>query len=195
MPSESGAVVHCRELSLREVRRLHPIPSEYSTDRVYHLSRHAENGAIQWTLREARLPHVFEKRYDSGRADEWLEANADAGPARNLRFLGAEMDGQVCGVATWREVNWNFTLWLVDLRVERERRRHGVGAAMMAWLRQEAVRRRLRGITVETQTANAPAVSFYRAQGFTIAGFHEALYSNRDVESGEVALFLFAPVH
>jgi ribosomal protein S18 acetylase RimI-like enzyme len=49
----------------------------------------------------------------------------------------------------------------------------------------------LRGIFVETQVQNYPAICFYRHHGFEIAGFNDHLYSTSDLEVGDVALFLF----
>jgi ribosomal protein S18 acetylase RimI-like enzyme len=44
---------------------------------------------------------------------------------------------------------------------------------------------------VETQSTNYPALSFYRKHGFRVAGFNDRLYTDDDLEDGEVALFLF----
>ena len=48
----------------------------------------------------------------------------------------------------------------------------------------------LRVLVCETQTTNVPAIDFYRSVGFEVDGIDLSYYSNDDVESGEVALFL-----
>lgn len=181
----------CTSLSLQEVRRLPPMPSGFSTQAVYRLEHTERPGEYLWRLSEHPLPHVLTKTYDDGRADEWLEANADAGQASDMSFLGVEIDGAIRGLATWRSQEWNNTAWLVDIRVAASSRRKGVGSRLMDCLEERAVSLGLRGITLETQTTNYPAVRFYLKHGFAIAGFHEYLYSNRDVERGDVALYLY----
>jgi ribosomal protein S18 acetylase RimI-like enzyme len=43
---------------------------------------------------------------------------------------------------------------------------------------------------VETQNTNVPAIRFYRSLGFHLEGIDVSFYSNDDLTSGEVALFL-----
>ena len=170
------------------------MPSEYVTDRVFRLEVRESDDEKMWRLQAEDLPVPLHKRYDDGKVDEWLLANADAGPARDLHFLAAEPDGLPRALATWRATQWNETLWLVDIRTAPGWKRRGLGSALLRCLETRARELGLRGITVETQTTNYPAVSFYRKHGFVLAGLHESLYTNRDRESGEVALFLFCPV-
>jgi ribosomal protein S18 acetylase RimI-like enzyme len=108
-----------------------------------------------------------------------------------LSFLGARRGGEIAGLLTWRAVGWNDTLWLVDVRVREAERRTGVGSALIRALDRIAREERVRGIFVETQIANYPAVRFYQAHGFTISGFNDHLYTNDDLELQDVALFLF----
>lgn len=48
----------------------------------------------------------------------------------------------------------------------------------------------LRCIVCETQSSNVPAIRFYRALGFTVDAVDLSLYSNDDIERGEVAVFM-----
>lgn len=170
------------------------MPSEYETDRVFRLTIRERGDSKEWRLRTEVLRAPFRKRYDDGTVDEWAEANEDAGAPEDLSFLAACIEGVPRALATWRVVEWNRTLWLVDIRADAAWRRSGLASALLTWLQSRAKELGLRGITVETQSTNYPAVSFYRARGFRLSGLHESLYSNEDVESGEVALFLFCPV-
>jgi len=82
-------------------------------------------------------------------------------------------------------------MWLLDIRVREDVRRRGVGASLLGHLQQVAGRQRLRGILVETQSNNFPAVRFYQKQGFELVGFNDHLYTNDDTGRDDVALFLF----
>lgn len=189
--SDRGGPVECRTLSLSEVRGLRSIPSGYVTSRVYDVVREEDEDHVRWTLTESELRRPFSKLYDNGRVDEWLASYGDAGPPDALRFEGAFEAQDLAGLLTWRPMDWNETVWLVDLRVREECRGRGVGSTLVGFLQDETRRMGMRGIMVETQTTNVPAISFYRKHGFAISGVNDHLYSNRDLERQEVALLLF----
>lgn len=181
-------------LTLDQIRRLRPMPSGYETDRVFHLSKELSSHGITWQLEEVRLQRPLSKLYDRGIRAEWLESYADAGPSESLRFLGALQEGEVVGLATWTVTEWNATLWLVDIRVRPENRGSGVGSVLVDGLKERCREQELRGIFVETQIRNYPAVRFYRRCGFDIVGFNDHLYGNDDLTQQDVALFLFLEV-
>lgn len=180
-----------RELSLAELRQVPPIPSGFVTDTVFRLVKSENVSGMQWELREERLDRPFDKRYDWGHADEWLTTYEDAGSPDELWFLAADVAAKVAGILTWRPLPWNNTLWLVDIRVREEMRGQGIGATLIRRLQAVAVERGARGINVETQINNAPAIKFYRRLNFEIVGFNDHFYTNVDLETQDVALFLF----
>lgn len=184
-------MIICNQLSLKELRKLDPIPSEFETERVFRLYRQEEGDGVSWRLVEEELRRPFRKKYDSGRPDEWMSSYEDAARPEDLSFLAASVDGKVQGLLTWQELGWNNTLWLLDIRTRRTARRVGVGCALVNWLKDEARRWRARGISVETQINNYPALCFYQKHGFQVAGFNDHLYTNRDLATQDVAVFLF----
>lgn len=183
--------LECVQLSLPDARLLPGIPSGYETDRVLRLHRSGGTERLVWTLRDHILDRPFVKQYDDGRLDEWLKTYADAGSPEELEFLAAYDEDRYVGLLTWRLMEWNTSVWLVDIRTRRENRRQGVGSWLVTWLKQETRRLGARGIAVETQTSNFPALSFYRSQAFEIVGFNDHLYRNDDTVTGEVATYLF----
>jgi ribosomal protein S18 acetylase RimI-like enzyme len=168
-----------------------PIASGYATDRVYRLHREELDTGVQWVLREQGVLLPVRKQYDSGDVNEWLQSYEDAGPTIELRFLGAGSGDGVDGLLTWRSVAWNRTIWLVDIRVRRRLRGRGLGSALVGTLKRIADSSGVRGISVETQITNFPAIQFYRAQGFEVTGFNDHLYANDDLTRQDVALYLF----
>lgn len=193
MPSSS--VESYRTLSLAEVKRYAKIPSGYVTDRVFRLVSERRDSERLWHLREEVLDHPFSKTYDSGDVDEWLESYSPDDGRRRFVFLAAPAAGVADGLMTYRPLQWNNTFWLVDIRVRREVRRRGIGSTLLAVLQDRTREEGRRGIAVETQVTNYPAVSFYVRHGFEIAGFHDHLYSNDDLATGDIALFLFWEAH
>lgn len=188
---ERQAQIRVRRISLREARNLGPIDSGFETDRVLRLHREGRTGNYLWNLREERLSIPYSKQYDSGKLDEWLRLYADSAGMDGFCFAVASLEGQAHGLLTWRRMAWNDTLWLVDIRIHPAARRCGAGSALVDFLKQVATEQKVRGIAVETQINNYPALSFYRRQGFEIVGFNDHLYANDDLQRQDVALFLF----
>lgn len=189
MPTRLDIV--CKPLSLRELRRLPPIASGFSTDRVFCLERRGQGTTCWWRLHETELSTPFHKQYDRGSPDEWLASYLDTARLEDLHFVAAWIGQQVVGILTWQYLAWNNTVWLIDVRVTEAARRTGAGSALMNDLRGIARQRRARGITVETQINNYAAICFYLKHGFQIAGFDDHLYTNHDLADQDVAIFLF----
>jgi ribosomal protein S18 acetylase RimI-like enzyme len=184
-------MIRCTAISLSAVRKLEPIPSSFETDRVFRLHRCPEGDGMAWRMVEEQLYQPFRKTYDSGRPAEWMSSYEDAARPEEMQFVAASADGAVQGLLTWRELTWNNTLWLLDIRTRPAARRTGVGSALMDHLKEVARKRTVRGIVVETQINNYPAICFYRKHGFQVAGFNDHLYTNHDLDRQDVALFLF----
>jgi ribosomal protein S18 acetylase RimI-like enzyme len=131
------------------------------------------------------------KVYDHGDVDDWLDNYQEAAEPGSMRFIGAFDSNRLVGLATWTHSRWNNTLWLADIRVKSDRKRTGAGSRLMKWLQEEATKAGARGIRLETQITNYPAIRFYRKHGFEPSGLDDHLYSNEDLAKQEVALFLF----
>jgi len=189
--SPSRRTLTVRWIALEEVRRLPPLPSGYVTGTVLRLIRSSQGRNERWTLAEVPLATPLQRRYDRGTADEWLASYLDEGSAERMVFLIAERSHELLGLLAARTVEWNRSLWLLDIRVRREVRRSGVGSELMSELKRYARGLPVRGVLVETQTSNVPAIRFYQKHGFIICGFNDHLYGNDDLENQEVAVYLF----
>lgn len=181
----------CRALTLPQVRALPRIPSGYSSDFVYAVTRVSDGDGTNWSLRPQRAARVVTKVYDDGAVDDWLDSYQEAAEPGSMRFIGAFRGEELLGLATWTHSRWNNTLWLADIRVRSAERRTGAGSRLMAQVKARAKSAGMRGIRVETQNTNYPAVQFYRRHGFVLSGIDDHLYTNADLTNGEVALFLF----
>ena len=81
-----------------------------------------------------------------------------------------------------------------NIWVAEGRRRAGVGSALMERAVEEARAAGTRSLVLETQSCNAPAIRFYRKNGFALIGFDLTAYSETDVEKREVRLEFARPV-
>jgi ribosomal protein S18 acetylase RimI-like enzyme len=85
---------------------------------------------------------------------------------------------------------WNSTLVIREFGAAPERRKQGIGKALLETAIARAKEEKLREVFCETQTTNVPANCLYQKLEFTITGLDLGLYSNQDLERGEVAIFL-----
>ena len=116
---------------------------------------------------------------------------------RDLSLAGhafGSFTGATCvGIALCEPQQWNSSLYVHAFYIAPDFHRQGIGRALMAALEAHARDLGMRCIVYETQTTNVAAIRFYRALGFTIDGIDVSLYSNDDIERGEVAIFLKKP--
>lgn len=83
---------------------------------------------------------------------------------------------------------WSNRLMITELWVHENLRRKGIGHALMAIAKEQAVLEHRRAVILETQSCNVGAISFYRKEGFEIIGLDTCCYSNRDIERKEVRI-------
>lgn len=203
MEQKSSILVKTRPLSVEEVHANPIFESTYATSHELRLRESGSEPELTWSLKLSSLPRPITRRLEG----ESVETLAELyGPPESLRFIGAmapdapfgfdaEKDTRetLVGLLTWRFEEWNETAWLCDIRVEQSHRRQGIGKRLIEDLRWAAARAEARGIMLETQTTNIPAICFYLQLGFRIVGFNSAMYGN---PGGRVdaALFMWAPI-
>ena len=103
--------------------------------------------------------------------------------------LGAYDGDRLVGLAIAERRDWNRSLWVWELGVEKEHRRAGGGTKLVEALTRVAKDLNLRIIVCETQNTNVPAIEFYRKTGFEVNGIDLSYYTNKDL-TGEVAIFM-----
>lgn len=89
--------------------------------------------------------------------------------------LGAYDGDELVGLAIAESREWNRSLWVWELGVDREHRRSGIGTKIVEALVHVAKHLNLRIIVCETQNTNVPAIEFYRATGFEMGGIDEGI--------------------
>lgn len=146
----------------------------YTTQMVYDVACQ-ENG---FCLRSRELEAPMEKGFTDILFGDWLEAPV---------ALGA-FDGEtLLGVAEGSVESWHQLFRLSNILVFPEHRGKGIGGqlleAMVGWA--EGLKA-CRGVILETQSCNAPAIAFYKKHGFRLCRIDLYEYSNTDVEKGEV---------
>lgn len=171
-----------REGSSEDLSALTKVDSSFSNEWVLYLER--RGGPIEQTI-ELR----WRKVKPAGSRREFADLTDLRGELEELRrelqrsehLLIAEADGHVVGYLMLG-MNWNRTAEMVLINVDVAYRRRGLGRRFVQEAEIYARERGLRAVQWETQTDNRNAIEFAISQGFRIAGLHDALYHNRDLE-------------
>jgi ribosomal protein S18 acetylase RimI-like enzyme len=179
----SVRIARLTELPLEDCRRL---ISGYRSDQRYRVEKteSAEETRITLTLED--LPEPFIKQFE---AEEELKTLYPDFVAQGLSF-GAWADGQLVGIALCEREAWNNTLRLWELHVQNGLRGQGIGSRLIAAVQRLAAEQKFRAVTAEAQNTNVPAIRFYRKHGFVLEGVDLSLYSNEDMQRGEVAVYM-----
>lgn len=137
----------------------------------------------QWGHSVVRFPEdsVSEMRFP----DEHYDYAAMQGSSV---FLGAYDREKCVGLAILQDA-WMKYMYLYDLKVSRDYRRRGAGAALMAKARDIALARGYRGLYTQAQDNNLTACLFYLSQGFFIGGLDTQVYKGTRQEGKSDIIF------
>ena len=106
--------------------------------------------------------------------------------------LVAEHDGQIAAMMCAQPDSTHQTMRVVDVRVDYDFRRQGLGTVMIYQLIEQARQRELRAVAAETRTNNFPANEFFQKLAFQLAGLDTARYTNHDLVKESATLFWYA---
>ncbi len=176
-----------RPLSSIDASLLERLITGYTSTEVYRVTRAETPDTVHFELRLTPLEYPFVKRYPPLDATE-LQRYRDLAAAGNA--FGA-FDGETCvGIAICEPQRWNSSLTVWEFHIAPDFQRQGAGRALMSAVEAHARDEGMRCLVCETQSSNVPAIRFYRALGFIIDAVDLSLYSNGDIERGEVAVFM-----
>ena len=84
------------------------------------------------------------------------------------------------------------TMRLIDLRVDYDYRRQGMGTALVYQLIQHTREQSLRAVAAETRTNNHPAAALFVKCGFELSGIDTRRWSNHDLVKEAATLLWYA---
>ena len=176
-----------RPLTDIDAQLLERLITSYVATEAYQVVRDETPDAIRFELRLTTRARPFVKH----------TVPLDPPTIQRYRDLAAvghafgAFAGETCvGIALSEPQQWNSSLYVHAFSIAPDVHRQGIGHALMAALEAHARNEGMRCIFCETQTTNVAAIRFYRALGFTVDGVDVSLYSNDDMERGEMAVFL-----
>ena len=180
-----------RPVQPADLNDLAEIDGTVESSEYLHLDRSGEGLSVIWKLTERQLR---EKRVERNRlADDTafvlkqVATGADEGLA-----LVADHDGQKVALLLAQPQPQFGTLRLIDLRVDFDFRREGLGTALLFQAIHHARGLELRAVTAESRTDNVPAARLLSKCGFDLTGLDTQRYSNHDLVKEVATLTWYA---
>ena len=102
--------------------------------------------------------------------------------------FGAYDAGVCVGLAVYKPSFWKY-MYLYDLKVSSTHRGKGIGRALVAAGKQEALTQGYRGLYLQAQDNNLNACLFYLHTGFAIGGFDNHVYNGTSQEGKADVIF------
>jgi ribosomal protein S18 acetylase RimI-like enzyme len=100
---------------------------------------------------------------------------------------------RICGFAAVEYESWHARLNLWHFYVAPERRREGIGRALLARVEALGRTRGARRVWLETSTVNVPGIAAYARLGYTLCGVDTTHYEATPAEA-ESAVYLSKPL-
>jgi ribosomal protein S18 acetylase RimI-like enzyme len=162
----------------KEEYKEYPLEFEYETDRYYDCI--TEDLDIRFVLKRFDEPVI--KRFTDHLFEDYLE---------EPKAFMISIQGRAVGFLELSFESWHNLTRIANIMVKKDYRHQGFGHALMELAKGVARKRGSRGIILETQSCNFPALSFYFKEGFGLCGCDTKCYTNHDIESREVRMELF----
>lgn len=174
-----------------DLRDASEIDGTVESSEYLHLERTAEGLSVTWRLSERLLR---EKRVERNRLgeDTAFVLKQVAGGADEGLALVAEHEGRAVAMLLAQPQPQYGTLRVIDLRVDFDLRREGLGSALLFQAINHARDLELRAVTTETRTDNVPAARLLTKCGFEIAGVDTQRHSNHDLVKEVASLIWYA---
>jgi GNAT superfamily N-acetyltransferase len=174
-----------------DLERLIDIDGTIESSVYLHLERGGEGLAANWRLEERPLR---EKLLDANAvdADRQFALKQLVGGIEEGVVLVAEHADQLVALAFAQPDPERQTLRVLDVRVDYDFRRQGLGSAMLFQIIAHAREAGHRAVTATTLTNNLPAAQFLAKAGFDLGGVDTHFRTNHDLVKEAVTLFWYA---
>lgn len=165
-----------------------PIVTGYESTEKYAVEKSESDAQTIFNIHLVRLESPYKATF--------VEDFIDEDYHRFLNYLpqgysfGAYQDGRLLAFAISEALPWNHSLRIWEFHVMQKFHRKGIGRALMNQVVTKAIQDNFRIVFLETQNTNVNAIRFYRSVGFFLDAIDLSLYTNHDVEAGEVAFFM-----
>lgn len=165
-----------------------PIITGYESTEKYAVTKVETDAEAVFTVRLVPLERPYRSTFEEDFNEEDTRRFQSFLP-QGYSF-GAYANGRLVGFAISEVEEWHRVLRVWEFQVMQDYRGQGIGRALMLRVVEQAIEGKFRMVALETQNTNVPAIRFYRKMGFSLDALDLSLYTNHDVENGEVAFFM-----
>ncbi len=167
--------MHIYKADLRDLTNCLTLDGSYETDFVWQVTQQQDSSQFVTRFQTVRLPRAMRVQYPA-----WSEALLAHQQRGDLILVAAE-SAEVRGYLDQETQPDQGIAWLHHLVVAADRRRQGVGTALLQRGVQHARQLELSHMMTVVQSKNYPAIQFLSRQGFRFCGYNERYYHNRDI--------------
>lgn len=182
-----------RPLTLSDIDLLRDIDSSFSATRYLHLDQQGEGLSLAWKIEERPLAKPRVQASEMSEDTLFTARQLAAGHEEGIALV-ADYDGALLAFLLAQPDPAKSVLRLLDLRVDFDYRRQGMGTALGYMLIQHAKERELRAVAAESPTDNVPAAGFLQKVGFTLTGLDTHRNSNHDLVKERATLLWYATI-
>jgi ribosomal protein S18 acetylase RimI-like enzyme len=179
-----------RSITAKDLPALSEIDATVHSTEYLHVDRSGEGLSAQWKIEPRPLRERRSVRRDLTDEQQFDIKQIVTGIEEGISLL-AEHEGQIVAAAVAKRDDAAGILRLIDIRVDFDFRRQGLGSAMMFQIIQFAREHEMRAIAAQTQADNFSVLQLLAKLGFEPTGLDTHLLSNHDLVKETVALFWY----
>jgi ribosomal protein S18 acetylase RimI-like enzyme len=180
-----------RPAQLADLDRLPDIDGTIESAEYLHLEHSGEGLSINWKL---DLRPLRSKLIEANALDDekrFMIKQILSGADEGIVLIGEHDDSSVALAAAHPDMS-HGTMRLIDLRVDYDFRRQGIGSVLMYQIIQQARDKSLRAVQAKTIANNLPANRMLQKLAFELAGLDTHRQSNHDMVKEVATLFWYA---
>jgi GNAT superfamily N-acetyltransferase len=183
-----------RRLTSEDLRGLAEIDGTIDSSEYLHITRGGEALALNFAI---ELRPLRERTIQPNRLNDEISflAKQIASGADEGFALVAEHNGGIVAMLLAQTDSARAVLTILDVRVDHDFRRQGVGMALIYQAIQFARDAELRAVAIQSKTDNLPIARLLQKCGFEIAGLDIHHQTNHDLVAESVTLFWYAAFH
>ena len=167
--------IEIRPINSEDVKSLKSIDHAGNTTHVWQMERKIDEGQVTINFREIRLPRKVRVEYP--RKLSYLTNSISS----DETILVARLEEITIGYVRVKVLPTINSLSVVDLVVDKDQRRQGVGSALVFAAQEWGIQHGLRRMILETQSKNYAAIQLAQKLGYEFCGYNDHYYENQDI--------------
>lgn len=178
-------------MTIEDLRSLSEIDGTIESTQYLHLEKTTDGLAMSVRVesRPNREKQILPNPVDDDLSIVWKQV---ASGIDDGIVLATEHGGQLVGAALAQPDPARGTMKLLDVRIDYDFRRQGLGTALVFRIIQATRDAELRAVSAEALSNNYPANQFLLKTGFDLSGVDVRRHSNHDMVKESATLFWYA---